>query len=161
MAAFHVEYSSLKFAAFFMAEYANMITVCAMAALLFLGGWQPLFPASYGSNFVPSLLFVVAGAVALYHGLHPARARDRRTLPVAAAAFFGLALLFAAPPLQPVVAPLFWFVAKVGLLLFLFMWVRATLPRFRYDQLMRFAWSFMFPMAVLNLMLTGLLVAVF
>ena len=52
VAGFHTEYSSMKFASFFMAEYANMITVCCMATLLFLGGWHPLWPAEYGSNFV-------------------------------------------------------------------------------------------------------------
>jgi NADH-quinone oxidoreductase subunit H len=108
VAGFHTEYSSMKFAGFFMAEYANMITVCSMATVLFLGGWLPPFP---GLDAVP------------------------------------------------VVGPLFWFMAKTGLLLFVFIWVRGTMPRLRYDQLMRFAWSFMFPVAMANLMITGLLVA--
>src|SRR5208283_2993015 len=55
VAGFHVEYSSMSFAGFFMAEYANMVTVCSVATLLFLGGWHPLFPASLGSNFVAPL----------------------------------------------------------------------------------------------------------
>ena len=54
---------------------------------------------------------------------------------------------------------LFWFCAKVGILLFVFIWIRGTLPRFRYDQLMRFAWTFLFPLAMLNLLVTSLLVA--
>jgi NADH-quinone oxidoreductase subunit H len=62
---------------------------------------------------------------------------------------------------QSVLLPLFWFAAKTGTLLFLFIWIRGTLPRFRYDQLMAFAWKRMFPIAVLNLLVTGLLVAVF
>jgi NADH-quinone oxidoreductase subunit H len=62
--------------------------------------------------------------------------------------------------LQPVLIPLFWFLAKAGLLIFLFIWIRGTLPRFRYDQLMRFAWTFLFPVAVVNLLVTALLVAV-
>src|SRR5216683_1346389 len=68
LAGFHTEYSSMKFAAFFMAEYANMVTVSCVATLLFLGGWQPLFPAEYGSRFVPSLIFIVGGLTCLYHG---------------------------------------------------------------------------------------------
>ncbi|MGA2326337.1 MAG: NADH-quinone oxidoreductase subunit NuoH [Bryobacteraceae bacterium] len=108
VAGFHTEYSSMKFAGFFMAEYSNMITVCSMATVLFLGGWLPPFP---GLDVVP------------------------------------------------VVGPLFWFLAKTGVLLFVFIWVRGTMPRLRYDQLMRFAWSFMFPVAMVNLMVTGLLVA--
>jgi NADH-quinone oxidoreductase subunit H len=159
VAGFHVEYSSMKFAAFFMAEYANMVTVTAVATLLFLGGWHAPFPAEYGSKFIPALLFAASGAIALYHGLNPARPFDRITLPVTAVVFFGIAAVFLVPVLQPILLPLFWFVAKTGGLLFLFIWIRGTLPRFRYDQLMRFAWTFLFPAALLNLLVTGLLVA--
>jgi NADH-quinone oxidoreductase subunit H len=159
VAGFHTEYSSMKFAAFFMAEYANMITITAMTTVLFLGGWQPLFSPAWGSNFVPTLIFVLAGAVALYHALHPARRKDRKTLPVFALAFFALGVVFLIPALQEALLPLFWFAAKTGFLLFTFIWVRGTLPRFRYDQLMAFAWKFMFPLAVLNLLVTGFVVA--
>jgi NADH-quinone oxidoreductase subunit H len=61
--------------------------------------------------------------------------------------------------LSQIVPPLFWFCGKVLAILFVFIWVRATLPRFRYDQLMSFAWTFMFPVALVNLFITGLLVA--
>jgi len=159
VAGFHTEYSSMKFAAFFMAEYANMITVSCVATLLFLGGWQPLFPVEYGSSFVPSVIFVLGGLLCLYHGFNPARPLDRITLPVAGVVFIGVAGAFVAPVIGPVLLPLFWFASKVGVILFLFIWIRGTLPRFRYDQLMSFAWTFMFPVAVVNLLVTGLLVA--
>jgi len=159
VAGFHTEYSSMKFASFFMAEYANMITVCSITTTLFLGGWLPLWPVSGGSSFVPSAVFLFAGLIALYHGLNPARRKDRITLPIAAVIFFLIAVVFAIPAAQAVLAPLFWFAAKTGFLLFLFIWIRGTLPRFRYDQLMAFAWKFLFPVAVLNLLVTGLLVA--
>jgi len=131
-----------------------------MTTTLFLGGWLPLWPAAAGSSFVPAVVFLGAGLIALYHGLNPARRRDRLTLPVVAVVFFGLALLFLIPAVQSVLLPLFWFAAKTGGLLFLFIWIRGTLPRFRYDQLMAFAWKVMFPIAVVNLLVTGLLVAV-
>ncbi len=158
VAGFHTEYSSMKFAGFFMSEYANMITVCSMATVLFLGGWLPLWPASMGSGFAPSIVFAGIGLMLLYRGLHSARKRDR-SLPVFGFVFFALAGLFLVPAVERFLDPLFWFGAKTGLLLFVFIWVRGTVPRFRYDQLMRFAWGFLFPVAMLNLMATGLLVA--
>ena len=161
VAGFHTEYSSLTFAAFFMSEYANMVTVCCVATVLFLGGWQPLWPAAYGSDYAPALLFFAAAATLFYHGAQALKTRmwDRFSFPVFGFVFLALGGLFLIPALQPVLIPLFWFLAKAGLLIFLFIWIRGTLPRFRYDQLMRFAWTFLFPVAVVNLLVTGLLVA--
>jgi NADH-quinone oxidoreductase subunit H len=159
VAGFHTEYSSMKFASFFMAEYANMITVSCMAVLLFLGGWAAPWSAKYGSSVVPVAVFGCAGLIALYHGMHPARRRDRYTLPVAGIIFLIIAAIFLLPMVQNWLLPLFWFGAKVGSILFTFMWVRGTLPRFRYDQLMGFTWKYLFPAAILNLLVTGFLVA--
>ncbi len=159
VAGFHTEYSSMKFACFFMAEYANMVTITCVATLLFLGGWQPLFPAPY-SNYVPVAVFLFAAILCFMSALRPARKRDRYTFPVFGLAFLVLAVLFAVPWFQFILAPAFWFASKVGFLLFTYIWVRGTLPRFRYDQLMRFAWTFLFPCALLNLMITALLVAI-
>jgi len=108
VAGYHTEYSSMKFAMFFMAEYANMITVACLATLLFFGGW---------------------------HGP------------------------LAGPPLLRAVLPVFWFLAKVFCFLFLYIWVRGTLPRFRYDQLMSFGWKFLLPLAISNLVATAIAVA--
>jgi NADH-quinone oxidoreductase subunit H len=159
VAGFHTEYSSMKFAAFFMAEYANMVTVSCMTAILFLGGWQPLFSPAWGSNYVPTLIFAAGGLIAIYHGLNPARRLDRITLPVTGVVFLLVGALFLVPAAQNALIPLFWFAAKVGAVLFLYIWIRGTLPRFRYDQLMRFAWKVLFPVALANLLVTGLVVA--
>ena len=115
VAGYHTEYSSMKFAMFFMAEYANMITVSCVAALLFFGGASSplghLLPDNFGG-------------------------------PVLAAIF-----------------PILWFVAKVLFFLLLYIWVRGTLPRFRYDQLMSFGWKFLLPVAMVNIIVTSLVFA--
>jgi NADH-quinone oxidoreductase subunit H len=113
-AGYHTEYSSMKFAMFFMAEYANMITVGCVATLLFLGGWtSPL------GNLIPAPQNIIAHA------------------------------LF----------PILWFVLKVFCFLFLYVWVRGTLPRLRYDQLMNFGWRVLMPLAILNIVGTSLWLA--
>ena len=89
----------------------------------------------------------------------PARPFDRITLPVVGVAFFGLGRPLLIPAVALPLMPIIWFSAKALFILFVYIWVRGTLPRFRYDQLMRFAWTFMFPVAVTNLFLTGLVVA--
>jgi NADH-quinone oxidoreductase subunit H len=160
VAGYHTEYSSMKFASFFMAEYANMITVSSMAVLLFLGGWMAPWPAKLGSSLVPTAIFALTGLVALYHGFHPARRRDRYSLPVVGIVSLIVAGVFLLPVVQAWLLPLFWFAAKTGAILFLFIWIRGTLPRFRYDQLMGFAWKFLFPVAMLNLLVTAFMVAV-
>jgi NADH-quinone oxidoreductase subunit H len=99
VAGYHTEYSSMRFAMFFMAEYINMVTVSAVAVNLYLGGWHgPFIPPAYGW---------------------------------------------------------IWFVIKLAVLLFIYLWLRWTLPRFRYDQLMAFGWKVLLPLATVNLLLTA------
>jgi NADH-quinone oxidoreductase subunit H len=159
---FHTEYSSMGFASFFMSEYCNIITVCCVGTVLFLGGWQPLWPAAYGSDLAPVIIFLAAAAMLFFHGANALKTRrwDRFSFPVFGVLFLALGGLFLVPILKPVLIPLFWFLAKALFLVFVFVWIRGTLPRFRYDQLMRFAWTFLFPVAVVNLLVTALLVAV-
>jgi NADH-quinone oxidoreductase subunit H len=160
VAGFHTEYSSMKFACFFMSEYANMVTISCVATLLFLGGWHPLFPAPL-SNWVPSLVFVAAALIFFFQAAQPARKIDRFTMPLFGVAALVLAGIWAIPFLQTFLVPVFWFASKAGFILFAYIWVRGTLPRFRYDQLMHFAWTFLFPVALINLLVTAFCVAVF
>ena len=159
VAGFHTEYSSMKFASFFMAEYLNMVTVSCMATLLFLGGWEAPWPAQYGSSLVPSVIFVAAGLICLYHGVNAVRKMDKLTFPAFGVLFLIIGGIFLLALVQSWLMPLFWFLAKTGLILFVFIWIRGTLPRFRYDQLMGFAWKFLFPVAMINLLVTSFLVA--
>jgi NADH-quinone oxidoreductase subunit H len=99
VAGFHTEYSSMKFGLFFLGEFANIITICAIAVTLFLGGWN-------GPWLPDSLKFL-------------------------------------------------WFFAKVGALVFLFIWLRWTFPRLRYDQLMNLGWKVLLPLSLLNVLATG------
>jgi len=105
---FHTEYSGMRFALFFLAEYANMIVVSSVATTLFLGGWLPPFPHVSALRF---LYYIPSWA---------------------------------------------WFLLKSFVFLYIFIWVRATLPRYRYDQLMRLGWKVLIPLAIANLVLTGI-----
>ncbi len=109
VAGYYTEYSSIKFAFFFMAEYINIITVCALATTLFLGGYLSPLP------FLP-----IIGAPGIW-----------------------------------------WFAIKVFFLIFIFMWIRGTFPRMRYDQLMNFTWKFMLPLALFNVLLAAGYILVF
>jgi NADH-quinone oxidoreductase subunit H len=106
VAGYHTEYSGIKFAMFYLAEYVHMITVSAVSVTLFLGGWRgPMFH------------------------------------------------------LLPWLWPVLWFVIKLVSVLFVFVWIRATLPRFRYDRLMAFGWKMLIPLGLLWILLTGALIA--
>ena len=106
---FHTEYSGMRFALFFLAEYANMIVVSSVATTLFLGGWLRPFPNVAWLGF----LDFVPGWI--------------------------------------------WFLLKTFIWLYIFLWVRATLPRYRYDQLMRLGWKVLIPLAIANVVVTATL----
>jgi NADH-quinone oxidoreductase subunit H len=112
VAGFHTEYSALKFALFFMAEYVNMFTVSMMCTVLFLGGW-----------YVP-----------------------------------GLSHIFEVGSIPYAVVSHIAFIGKICAFLFLYIWVRGTLPRFRFDQLMNFGWKFLLPVALANVIVTIIVV---
>jgi NADH-quinone oxidoreductase subunit H len=114
---FHSEYSSMKFAMFFMGEYANMVTVSCLTILLFLGGWE--FLPFFGWAKVSDLIGINIHTHAILWFL-----------------------------------PTIWFLAKLSFLIFFFVWVRWTLPRFRYDQLMNLGWKRLIPLSLFNLIIT-------
>ena len=162
VAGYHTEYSSFKFAMFFLGEYASMITVACLASILFLGGWLSPFPQTPGldwTRYLPAGVLAVAGVALIINGLGYGNFFGRIVLPVLGLILFALSFLCSRPSVIDGIQGPFWFLAKVLLVLFVYVWVRWTLPRFRYDQLMRFGWKVLFPVALLNVVLTSLAVA--
>jgi NADH-quinone oxidoreductase subunit H len=157
VAGFHTEYSSFKFAMFFMAEYANMITVSCLATILFFGGWLSLFPDSWTwTHFLPGALLLLTGIYTAYDTVMNMRGIARIQFAVVTLLALGLGVLCLLPGVMPVVQGPFWFLAKVLAFLFFYVWTRGTLPRFRYDQLMSFGWKLLLPVSLLNLVVTAL-----
>ncbi len=164
VAGFHTEYSSFKFAMFFMAEYANMITVSCLATILFFGGWMSPFPDTWTfQNFLPALILLGTAAYCAFDTIVYMRGIARLQFTVvtllaggAGAACLGLAIF--KPEFMPYVMGPFWFVAKILVFMFFYVIVRGTLPRFRYDQLMSFGWKFLLPVSLANLVITALVI---
>jgi NADH-quinone oxidoreductase subunit H len=162
VAGFHTEYASFKFAMFFMAEYAAMVTVSFMVSVLFFGGYLSPFPDSpafHWTFYLPTAGAAIGGVLLLIHGLRYHTAFGRVVLPVLGAVLVGVGILCALPAVSSVIQGPFWLVAKVTTVLFVYVWTRGTLPRFRYDQLMDFGWKFLLPLSLANVMVTSLIVA--
>jgi NADH-quinone oxidoreductase subunit H len=154
---FHTEYSSFKFAMFFMAEYANMVTVSCLATILFLGGWLSPFPDRWTfQQYLPGASLLALAAYLAYDTAMHMRGIARLQLGVVTLLAAGLGLLSLLPAVAPVIQGPFWFTFKMGLLLFFYVWTRSTLPRLRYDQLMSFGWKLLLPVSLLNLVVTAL-----
>jgi len=156
VAGFHTEYSSFKFAMFFMAEYANMITVSCLATILFFGGWLSPFPDSWRWQiFLPGAGLVLLGIYCAYDTLTEMRGIARLQLAVVTLLALGGGLLCLIPAVANVIQGPFWFTTKILLILFFYIWMRGTLPRFRYDQLMSFGWKLLLPVSLANLVVTA------
>ncbi|MBI1737976.1 MAG: NADH-quinone oxidoreductase subunit H [Acidobacteria bacterium] len=163
VAGFHTEYASFKFAMFFMAEYANMITVSCLATLLFFGGWLSPFSSSgvmAWTLYIPAAAFAACAMMLFVDGLRYSTKFGRVVLPILSLAVAGLAAVCAMPGAVEFVQGPFWFLLKVFLFLFFYVWLRGTLPRFRYDQLMAFGWKLLLPLSLANVVLTSWIVLV-
>jgi len=157
VAGFHTEYASMKFAMFFIGEYTSMIAVSSLFTILFFGGWLSPFPASWTlTHFLPSIILVPLGLWVFYDGTRYETILGRVILPGLGAVFTALGIaLFLFPTVNELIQGPFWFFAKVGAVLFFYIWMRGTLPRFRYDQLMDFGWKFLLPVSIVNVVLTS------
>jgi NADH-quinone oxidoreductase subunit H len=156
---FHTEYASFKFAMFFMAEYSSMITVSCLATILFFGGWLSPFPQTAiwaWTRYIPSAAFAIAGLALIVHGFRYLTLLGRFVLPALGLVLCALGLLFSRPGVPDFIQGPFWFLLKIVIFLFVYVWVRGTLPRFRYDQLMNFGWKVLLPLSILNVVITSL-----
>jgi len=161
-AGFHTEYSSFKFAMFFIGEYASMVTVACLATILFFGGWLSPFPSTAAwawTHYIPTVGFGLAGVWLIVDGIRYRTIFGRIALPVLGLALLALGVLLSRPSALEFVQGPFWFLLKMGTFLFIYVWVRGTLPRMRYDQLMSMGWKVLFPLALANVVLTSFAVA--
>ena len=158
---FHTEYSSFKFAMFFMAEYGNMITVSCLATILFFGGWLSPLPDSWTwQQYLPGVGLLLAALYLAYDTVRNMRGIGRIQLAVVTMLAGGIGLLCLLPGVAPVILGPFWFLGKVFFIIFFYVWTRSTLPRMRYDQLMSFGWKLLLPVSLLNLVVTAFWIVV-
>ncbi len=173
VAGYMTEFSGFRWSLYFLAEYTNMIVVASVATTLFLGGWLRPFASVRWLDFldfVPPLLMIAVGAYCVLRvPKQPSRMQQWFMLAVAGLCI-ALALVLAMPVIAPVLKPSlreaakpffagihggFWFLLKVSAYIYLFMWLRFTLPRYRFDQLMRLGWHFLIPLSIINVLLVG------
>jgi len=165
VAGYMTEYSGFRWALYFLGEYANMIVVGSVATTLFLGGWLRPFPSVHWLDwldFLPPLIIAAIGVYCVYRaGKQPVAVQTGFMWAVAIACFV-LAVIFAVPlivaPLKFILPGLhgaFWFLLKVSGYIYLFMWLRFTLPRYRFDQLMHLGWYILIPLAIVNVLAVG------
>jgi NADH-quinone oxidoreductase subunit H len=163
VAGYMTEYSGFRWALYFLAEYTNMIVVASIATTLFLGGWlRPFAGTSLFAflDYLPGLLMLLVAGYCFYRAPKQPVNVQKGFMAVVGLLCGGLGLLLAAPAaapegsvlvtIQPGLHGAFWFLLKVGIYLYVFMWLRFTFPRYRFDQLMRLGWQFLLPVSMVN-----------
>lgn len=162
VAGFHTEYASFKFAMFFIAEYTSMITVSCLCAIMFFGGWLSPFPASWTfiTQYLPSVILIPFGLWVIWDGLRYETVFGRIVLPGVGTVITALGAVFiAVPAVNDFIQGPFWLLSKIFVFLFVYVWMRGTLPRFRYDQLMSFGWKLLLPLSIVNVLITSFVIA--
>jgi len=153
VAGFMTEFSGFRWALYFLAEYGNILVIASVAVTLFWGGWLRPFPSAgwleYPLNYAFPLLLLAGTGVWCFPLARKLKNRPRALfLMVIGVGMIGLGLLFLVPPLNPLIAPFFWFFLKVSTIIYAMIWFRATWPRFRYDQLMNIGWKRLIPIGM-------------
>jgi len=162
VAGFHTEYSGFRWSLYFLAEYANIFVVSSVAVTIFWGGWLRPFPSvawlDKPLNFgAPFLVFIVSGLLCIPLIKKLVDPLQQKVLMLAIAGLILAGAVFMIPPVNAAIVPIFWFLFKVSLIIYLLIWFRGTFPRFRYDQLMNIGWKYMIPTGMGALMVNALL----
>jgi NADH-quinone oxidoreductase subunit H len=157
VAGFHTEYASFKFAMFFIAEYTSMITVSCLCSILFFGGWLSPFPPSWTfTHYLPSILLIPSGLWVIWDGMRYETIFGKLVLPAVGVVLTVLGVAFLLfPAVNEFIQGPFWLLSKIFVFLFVYVWMRGTLPRFRYDQLMAFGWKLLLPVSLANVVITA------
>jgi len=157
VAGFHTEYASFKFAMFFIAEYTSMTTISCLCSIMFFGGWLSPFPASWTwTHYLPSVILIPFGLWVIWDGIRYETIFGRVILPVVGTAITALGAAFVLyPGVNEFIQGPFWLLSKIFVFLFIYVWMRGTLPRFRYDQLMTFGWKLLLPISIVNVIATS------
>jgi NADH-quinone oxidoreductase subunit H len=166
-AGFHTEYSGFRWSLFFLAEYSAMIAVSSIAVTLWLGGWLRPFPHLLSGStwdlvfsLLPGVTFLLLALMAFVGVFRMPRHPYFRVQTIGLAGFgivlalIGLVLFV--PPVRDRIQDIFWFSAKVGFFMYLYIWYRGTFPRYRFDQLMKVGWKVLLPVGVGVLILTAI-----
>ncbi|HYL95349.1 MAG TPA: complex I subunit 1 family protein [Terriglobales bacterium] len=173
VAGFHTEYSGFRWSLFFLAEYTAMLAVSSIAVTLWLGGWMRPFPSWHGPaitipgfwehaaplgavdfafSLLPAVCFFALAAFAAIGTLrmpkHLLMKIQKGGLGALALVLAGIGLVLLIPPVRDRIQDIFWFVAKVAVFMYLYIWYRGTFPRYRFDQLMKLGWKVMLPMGL-------------
>jgi len=165
-AGFHTEYSGLRWSLFMLGEYAAMIAVSSIAITLWLGGWMRPFPNALSGptwdlafSLCPALTFFGLAGMTFYSTLRMPKHPYFRIQTIGLGAFGGvfavIGLILLAPPVRDRVQDVYWFVAKIAVFLYLYIWYRGTFPRYRFDQLMKVGWKVLLPLGIAVLLATG------
>ncbi|MCU1292893.1 MAG: respiratory-chain dehydrogenase, subunit 1 [Bryobacterales bacterium] len=153
VAGYHTEFSGFRWALYMLAEWGNILVVCAVAVTLFLGGWLRPF-ASIGflqfplDALVPFFTFASIAGYCVYRARFMYYRYELSMLLASAAGLLLAGSVFLIPAIREPLAGLYWFFLKLGVLVYLFIWMRGTLPRVRYDQLMSFGWKYLIPVGI-------------
>jgi NADH-quinone oxidoreductase subunit H len=152
VAGFHTEYSGFRWALYFLAEYANIFVVSSVAVTLFWGGWLRPFPsvaALDALNYLaPFVLFVGSGLWSLKLVKRLVDPLQQKVLVAVCLLLLVAGAVFMIPAVNAASIGVFWFLSKVGVIIYLLIWFRGTFPRFRYDQLMNIGWKIMIPVGM-------------